>query len=85
MDASEVERGRAAIRPGVANASAERVDQVFFQGERSVTLAARRGFRASSHAIRVSRLLTVVRLELSQSVLEVRELGGGHHVRKHGP
>jgi len=31
MDSSEVERGRAAIRQSVANAAAERVDQVFFR------------------------------------------------------
>jgi len=85
MDASEVERGRAAIRQRVANAAAERVDQVFSQGERSAALAARRGLRTLSHVIRASILLTVVLLELGQSVLQVRELGDGHHVRKDGP
>jgi len=31
MDAGEVERGRAVVRQGVADAAAERVDQVFFR------------------------------------------------------
>jgi len=47
--------------------------------------AQRCGLRALCHVIRASILLTVVLLELGQSVLQVRELGDGHHVRKDGP
>ncbi len=78
MDLAEVKRGRDAPGQGVANAAAERVEQVFFR------MAAAGLRQALARQTRAFSPLMELFLDLGDALFQHGELGDGHHVGKDG-